>query len=280
MMHKFTYMNISFLKVFLFIFICKNLTTFSCVYAQSNPHKAKYENNTHSLEFHEDGTFVETIKAIDILPFISWRGEDTIATGKYLYHKKKYFLYTSPNDRYSTLDMYVLRKEKTTDCSNLTVILNSPFELQKATYIDSNNAYKNAYFYMIKMTYMDMGQIVDTLYGPFFSNKIIIPLKNFWPKYMTIYIYPYEHSNRINPWFYCLQSHFSFENRDFNLYVFDIPNFKTMYAYWNRYDGKIVNIVGDNIITLDGVSFLTQGKKWKLSKKALSMLNIHSPFDE
>lgn len=272
-------MNISFLKAFLFFFLCENLTTCFCVYAQSNPHKAKYENHTRTLEFHEDGTFVETIKAIDILPFIGWQGEDTIASGKYLYHKKNYFLYTSPNDRCSTLEMHVLRKEKTVDSSKLTIILNSPFELQKATYTD-NNAYKNAYFYMIKMTCSDMGHTVDTLYGPFFTNKITIPLKSSWSKFLTVFIYPYEHSNRITPWFYCLQSHFSFENEGFNLYVFDIPNFKTMYAYWNRYDGKIVNIVGNNIITLDGVSFLTQGKNWKLSKKVLSMQNKHSPYDE
>lgn len=268
------------LKTSILFLLLENLIICSCVYSQGNTPKAKFENLSHAIEFYEDGTFVEILKPIDILPFKGWQGEDTLAWGKYFYHKKNYFLYTSPNNKYSTLDMFLLREEKIADTSHLILILDSPFESQKATCVDENNAYNKAYFYTIKMTYQEENHLFDTLYGPFFTNNIIIPKKDCWPQSMTVYIYPYEHSNRLSPWFYCLKSHYSFVNRESNRYVFHIPNFKTMYAYWNRYDGKKVEKIGKNIITFDGNSFLTQGKDWRFSKKIRSLLNKRSPFDE
>ncbi len=268
------------LKTFILFLFFNNLSGRSYVYSQSNTYKTRFENMSHAIEFYEDGTFIEIIKPIDILPFRGWEGEDTIAFGKYYYYKKNYYLYTSPNNKYSTLDMLLLSEEKNVDTSHLIIILNSPFESHKAACMDDFNVYKNAYFYMIKMTYQEESHSFDTLFGPYFTNNIIIPRKDCRPQSMTIYIYPYEHSNRISPWFSCLESHYSFVNRESNRYVFHIPNFKTMYAYWKRYEGKKVKRTGKNIITLDENSFLTKGGKWKINKKTQSLLNMRSPFNE
>ena len=273
-------MNIEKLLItFILFLLWKNLFISSCVYSQDNTSNARFENLSHAIEFYEDCTFVETLKPIDILPFKGWQGEDTLASGKYIYHKKNYYLYTSPSNKYSTLDILLLREEKTTDTSHLNIIIDSPFESQKSKCVDENNAYKKAYFYMIKMTYQELNQF-DTLYGPYFTNNIIIPKKDLLPQSMTVFIYPYEHSNRISPWFYCLKANYSFVNTESCQYRFYIPNFKTMYAYWNRYDGKTVKRIGKNTITIDGNSFLTQGKDWKFNKKIQSLLNKRSPFDE
>lgn len=269
--------NISEIIIFI-LFLNLNLEYWTS--AQSYPYKARYENLTQIIEFHEDSTFIEKVKPIDILPFCGWLGEDTIAVGKYFYHKNHYFLYTSPKQRYSTLEMVLLKEERTSDSSNLTIILNSPFESQKSKYAEKNRSYEKAYFYMLKFTYQDDDQLSDTLLGPYFANIISVPKNSHKLKSVTVFIYPYERSKRISPYFYCLSAKYLFTNNVSNKYVFNIPDFSTMYIYWKRYNGKIVKIVGKNIITMDGRSFLTQGNEWKLNKNNQFLLKKNSPYKE
>lgn len=256
---------------FLLLFLVLNNTNAQLV--------SSYENGAEKIDFYKDSTFVISIRPFDLCQFSGWQAEDTICFGKYLCKNNKFLLFTPPEYHYSSLNAELITDSVTQSIDSLTLILNSPFERER----EKNKgvlAYEEAYFYMVEAVYRINGHRKDTLWGPFFSKNIVIPYEKKDIISINVRIYPHNHSRRLSPYFAFLRVCIYMKDLNSNYLVFEIPKFSTMYMFWRRYNGCMVEKIGKNLIRFDVSGSLlfrnpSKGSLRKIPKKCMIM----SPYE-
>lgn len=251
-------------KVYCLMFVIFQACSMGKVYAQE---VECYENLAYKICFYRDSTYKLSLLPIDILPFIGWQSEDIISFGSYTSDEDKYILNTPDEIKYNSLGMNLIEDFLIDSTSNITIVLNSPFEREKEEN-KSLAAYDRPYFYMIEAVYKVENKRQDTVYGPFFTNTITIPCENSILESIFVKIYPFAQSNRLTPQFAQLKTQYRLSKIKSNYLVFEIPQFQTMYMYWLRFKNRILYRINDDTISFEGTeSYLVKDFRSKVFPK-------------
>ena len=258
-------------KSIIFIFSIFANTYF--LFSQSQTKESfRFLNNI--ITFCNDGTFLETRLGADILTLKNI-GDDTISYGKYLYYNNSYILYTSPQWRYSTIELGKVDEVDNTDSSILSIHLLSPFQNMKARH----NSFRRYFFYMFTISIIDNEKKAhDTLCGPYFEDIVHIGIENgFSVARIDIHIYPYS-TNFITPHIPYLKTAYIPSNPKAKTFILELPQFSAMYPFWRRYYGYIVPKVSRKAIFKDGEYWIrTDVHRFRT---ALKKNKLSSPYSE
>lgn len=258
-------------KIIIFVFAI--FANMYILFSQS-PTKESFRFLNNIITFYNDGTFLETRLGADILTLKNV-GDDTISYGKYLFYKNSYILYTSPQWRYTSIELGEVKEVDNTDSSILSIHLQSPFQNMKARY----NYFRRYFFYMFTISIIDNEKKAHvTLCGPYFEDIVNIGIEDGYSvSRIDIRIYPYC-TNFITPHIPYLKTAYIPSNPKAKTFILELPQFCVMYPFWRRYYGYIVPKVSRKAIFKDGEYWIrtdVHGFPMTLKKDKLS-----SPYPE
>lgn len=230
------------------------ISTF-CV-AQVKRDSVLYKNLSSCLILYNDSTFFFKNTGFDIAR-VQGFGDDTISYGKYIQYKNKsLYLYSDPYIMSSQLSITV-QEEKIKQQDSITIILSSPFGRQCKNYV---SLLKDAYFYLIDLSYTDIETGKESNYkNCFFKDTIIIP--DFSEKLITkisIMVYPYKSIGLGTPYYKYLSANYSPKNYKSNYFSFYISQFTACYIYYERFYAKEIEIIDNCTIAIDKKTLLSK----------------------
>ena len=230
------------------------ISTF-CI-AQVNRDSVLYKNLNSCLILYNDSTFIFKNTGFDIAPIHGF-GDDTISYGKYIQYKNKsLYLYSDPYIMSSQLNITV-QEEKIKQQDSITIILSSPYGGQCKNYL---SILKDAYFYLIDLSYTDIATGKESNYKKcFFNDTIIIP--DFSKKLIakiSIMIYPYKSIGLGTPYYKYLSANYTPKNNKSNYFSLYISQFTASYIYYERFYAKEIEIIDNCTIAIDKKTLLSK----------------------